>query len=534
MPHPLLWTAGRFHFMLLKVYIIACWIIQLLSSAMVILKTSITREARTLTFLPHAIPILLLLGISRLSENIDESALIWFTALATWRYFRLFVNIYSFCRYKPAISPPIRTISPKDVTMILPTISVSESDNPDFEECLTTCLINKPASIIIVTDTGCKAAEVNANLVSVQDKIQGGTSTFLRGLGPTNISGIDIRVTYTNVTNKRCQITHASRHVQTRLTMFLDDHVFLPHSFLNSVVPVFENSRVGLCGTRKTVRRRSPKADSLYGKYCELFWNVMGALYLARHNFEIQATNAMDGGVFVVSGRAMLVLTEIVQDNNFRNAFNKESFFFGLFGPLHPDDDNFITRWVLRHPKNYDIKIQCTEGTTIETTLGQYPKFLAQCLRWARTTFRSNLCSLITDRTVWRRTPWTVWTTYIPSLFNMALFWDCGMLYVLTQTNVYSESRNPTLLLLCFAGWIYLTKLVKLLPYFLRHPTDFLLFFFPIPAYPLFIYGHSLLKLWAGFTFWDHSWTGRNLGASGAKSSPQPSEQQRSSEILDK
>jgi hypothetical protein len=76
----------------------------------------------------------------------------------------------------------------------------------------------------------------------------------------------------------------------------------------------------------------------------------MGALYLARHNFEIRATNAMDGGAFVVLGRALVILTKIVQDDNFRKAFTNERFLFGFFGPLNPDDDNFITRWVLRHP----------------------------------------------------------------------------------------------------------------------------------------------------------------------------------------
>ena len=126
--------------------------------------------------------------------------------------------------------------------------------------------------------------------------------------------------------------------------MFLDDHVFLPCSFLDFVVPVFENPRVGLCGTKKAVRRKHPKAHSLQSRYQESFWNVIGALYLERHNFEIRATNAMDGGVFVVSGRALVILSEIVQDNNFCKAFTSEYFFFGLFGLLNPDDDNFITR----------------------------------------------------------------------------------------------------------------------------------------------------------------------------------------------
>jgi hypothetical protein len=63
----------------------------------------------------------------------------------------------------------------------------------------------------------------------------------------------------------------------------------------------------------------------------------------------------------VVSGRALVILTEIVQDDNFRKAFTNDRFLFGLFGPLNPDDDNFITRWVLCLPQNYEIKIQYTE-----------------------------------------------------------------------------------------------------------------------------------------------------------------------------
>jgi hypothetical protein len=141
----------------LTVYIIGCWTFNLLSGFLVILKTKTATQISVLPLLPHAIPFLLLFGISKLSERVDDSALIWFTALVAWRYFRLFVNLYSFWRYKPASLPNIRTIGPKDVTMILPTVTVSEPDNPDFEECLTTCLINKPAGVIIVTDTDFKA-----------------------------------------------------------------------------------------------------------------------------------------------------------------------------------------------------------------------------------------------------------------------------------------------------------------------------------------------------------------------------------------
>lgn len=97
--------------------------------------------------------------------------------------------------------------------MILLTVLVSESDNPDFEECLTTCLINKPARVIVVTDTDFRATEVNKQLLSIRDKIQKGSSSFLSELGPTDISGVDVRVIYAGVADKRCQMTHAIQYV---------------------------------------------------------------------------------------------------------------------------------------------------------------------------------------------------------------------------------------------------------------------------------------------------------------------------------
>jgi hypothetical protein len=86
----------------------------------------------------------------------------------------------------------IRTIGPKDVIIILPTILVLELDNPDFEECLITCLINKPARVIIITNTGFRAIEVNKQLLSICDKIQKGLSSFLSKLSSTNISGVNV------------------------------------------------------------------------------------------------------------------------------------------------------------------------------------------------------------------------------------------------------------------------------------------------------------------------------------------------------
>ncbi|OQO01481.1 hypothetical protein B0A48_13036 [Cryoendolithus antarcticus] len=244
---------------------------------------------------------------------------------------------------------------------------------------------------------------------------------------------------------------------------------------------------------------------------------MLGAIYLERHNFEIRSTNAVDGGVFVISGGTSLHRTKILQDPEFLKGFTDERFFFGLCGPLGPDDDNFITRFEVT--RGWKIKIQCSPASRIETTLGTYPKFIQQCLRWVRTTWRSNSCSLFTDRTVWISQLWCVYAVYITSFFNFALFNDALLGYLL-WTSPYGSQEA----LLALLGWVFATKLVKLTPYFLRHPEDLRM----LPGYFAFAYFHSFIKLYALLTFWNCHWGGRNLAAINAGKGLEEIEQPKS------
>jgi cellulose synthase/poly-beta-1,6-N-acetylglucosamine synthase-like glycosyltransferase len=453
---------------------------------------------------PLIVPVLTYIAIRAMAGLIDDGNMVWFLSLFAFRYARLFINLYFFWKYKPSPAPAIPTLSPSDVTVVIPTISVYP-ENEDFRECLATCLLARPAELIVVTNTLANAESARTCLAIIRQVFP-----QLRGAGPR------VTVLCSNVASKRGQLTHAIPHIKTRLTVFADDHVFLPPTFLASVVPVFEDPAVGLCGTNKTVRRRAPSAArTVWGGYLESYWNVIGALYLHRHNFETRATNASDGGVFVISGRANAVRTSIVQDRAYLARYNDERFLFGLLGPILPDDDNFTTRWVMN--EGWRIKVQHTDEARIETTLGEYPKFVHQCLRWSRTTIRSNFCSLLTDRTVWSEWPITTWTSLIPCLFNFALLWDAGIVYAFSETKLCSESPRKLALLACLGAWIYFAKLVKLVGYFKDHPLDFFLFFWPLPAYHLFAYFHSFLKLWTYITFWDCGWSGRSFEVTESK-----------------
>jgi cellulose synthase/poly-beta-1,6-N-acetylglucosamine synthase-like glycosyltransferase len=145
------------------------------------------------------------------------------------------------------------------------------------------------------------------------------------------------------------------------------------------VLAPFEDDGVGGEGTCKRVQRVKQgftPAD---------FLNCIACLYLERHKFGIVATNSIDGGVFVISGRTAVYRTDSLNTEEFMQGFVNEYCLFNLVGPLNADDDNYITRYLVQH--RFKVKVQASDSVRIETTLGVggYGKFLRQCLRWART-----------------------------------------------------------------------------------------------------------------------------------------------------
>ncbi|KAB5566914.1 hypothetical protein GE09DRAFT_1202193 [Coniochaeta sp. 2T2.1] len=315
--------------------------------------------------------------------------------------------------------------------------------NRHFEESITKILINQPVLLIIVTDTVERQREAEGRYAKIAAR-----HPSQNIIPRIDVSRAEVSFMSSGKADKRVQMVMAIRTVKTPLIVAFDDHVFPKHTCLQGI------------------------ANRIF--------NLYGVAYLERHNFELRVTSGMDGGVFVVSGRVMGIRTELVQRGGFDKAFTNEiislptlEWIFGLFGSRWPErvtisDDNFITSWVLN--AGYLVKFQNTEDTTIETTLGEPATF-------------------------------TIWLAYIPALFNLALLWDFVLLRAFCQTDLYIGWT-----LLGFSIWIYFTKTVKMLPYLFRHPQDFLLLYFPVPAYLAFAYFHSLLSFFACLTFWDQSW----------------------------
>ncbi|KFZ12028.1 hypothetical protein V501_04426 [Pseudogymnoascus sp. VKM F-4519 (FW-2642)] len=64
-------------------------------------------------------------------------------------------------------------------------------------------------------------------------------------------------------------------------------------------------------------------------------------MYLERSNFDLTATSNIDGGVSTISGRTVLMRTDMVKNSNFAHAYLNEIWLFGTCGPLLVDDDKF-------------------------------------------------------------------------------------------------------------------------------------------------------------------------------------------------
>lgn len=447
----------------------------------------------TLVLLFLAVPYFFLGTFQYSFLRLEITPLVVFFALTTFRYLRLFVNTVRFCLYRPAPRAIDPKYSRRDVTVVCPTI---EPDGDIFRRCCQSVCEQKPRAFYIVVG--------RPDLIDQAERV----SAALR----IHYTETDIEVHCSPDPGKRIQIHSVINRITTPITFFIDDHVFWNvhdgGAFLTSTLAAFEHENVYLVGTNKHAQ-----IEANLGLW-KRFWNFIGVAYLIRHNFEATASTWIDGGIFAVSGRTQAIRSELLHDPEFRHEYLHEMFglpFMEKWGPLAPDDDNFITRYVFQ--KGYDVRIQAEPDALVTTTLGWFPKHLYTCLRWSRTTMRSNPRTLLMSAT-YRRQPWSVYAVYISGMLNYALLWDPTMVYL------YIKAGSPFGPVIGFVAFVLATKTIKLLPHFIKYPSHILFF----PAYVLFAYYHSLIKAYSLITWYDGAWSGRKAEDIVGKQDPSETE----------
>ncbi|KAG9235954.1 nucleotide-diphospho-sugar transferase [Amylocarpus encephaloides] len=389
------------------------------------------------------------------------------------RYLRFIVNTCSHWLYKSVPIPTKPSYTAKDVTVIIPTI------HNNFEELrvsLQSILTCRPHELLLVT-----TSDKHERLLA-----------FVKTLEASNI-----RVFHVPIANKRIQVCEAIPYVKTSIMIMADDDVTWPRTILPWLLAPFENPKMGGVGPCQRVERLE-KASLM-----EYIFNWLGAAYIERRNFEISATHGIDGGTSCMSGRTCAFRSEILQSPLFLDGFKTER--WGKF-QLNADDDNFVTRWLVSN--HWQTWIQYNQECEIETTLENNIKFLYQCSRWARSNWRSNYTSLVTEKHVWRQQKWSTYALHIATFTSLSFAFDPLIIFIVFKATASWTPEHQYYAVLAQLLWMSISKVVKLIGLFVRRPSDLIY----LPASVIFGYFHGFIKLYALFTLRHTSWGSRADG----------------------
>nr|KAK5451006.1 hypothetical protein LTR18_001022 [Exophiala xenobiotica] len=398
-----------------------------------------------------------------------------FVGYALWRYARLVVNLWLFWTFKPIPIPDNPTLSPSDVTVILPTL---DGEGEELERTIDSILKTEPKELILVTiDENLHKAE---RTMSKMPAAQHGK----------------IRCMSVKQANKRRQMARAIPEVTTEIIVFADDDVTWPSQLLQWMLAPFEDKKYGAVVTCQRLRRAENPTFS------QRIYGFLGALYLERRNFDCAATTHMDGGMPCISGRTCAYRTNILQDVNFTNGFTNEKWWFDQY-QLNADDDNFLSRWMLSH--GHEVYMQYHPSCEVLTTLEDNPKFLKQCLRWARSNWRSNLTSMFTERHIWRKQLYSTYAVQMTTLMPPALLSDALLWWCLSKATSDWPRDQARIACYAFAAWMMFSKFIKLITHFVRYPVD--LVFWPVSV--VFGWLHGFIKEYAMITLSETTWGSR-------------------------
>ncbi|KAK5137479.1 hypothetical protein LTR08_008457 [Meristemomyces frigidus] len=382
-----------------------------------------------------------------------------------YRYTRTVVSCFTFLFYQPKPVQEKPKYVAQDVTVVVPTTFKSPAELIQCLRCILNC---SPAAVYVVTG--------NNNVELVKEIC--GVERFL-----------GVQVLGVEKLNKRKQMTRALKEVNTDIVVFADDDVFWPERYLDYLLAIFEDDKVGAGGTRQRVRRNSSPN----------FWNFLGICYLERRVWNNVRTIAIDGSISTLSGRTAAYRTEILKTEEFFYYMENDKW---LGRPLNTDDDKCLTRYVYSH--DWDIALQFDPRSVIETTLEDNPKYIDQCLRWSRSSWRGNGIVMMNE-TYWRSRKhwWGLYVIYLGQFQVPTLLVDgtlFGLLYM-------SAPENFKAACLCLASWTLFAKTVKLIPHFYRHPQDLIF----LPVMYLFTYLHGFIHVYALFTLTKTHWGGQQL-----------------------
>ncbi|KAI7853630.1 polysaccharide synthase [Circinella umbellata] len=411
-----------------------------------------------------------------------------------YRYLWYAIKLCAWLIYRPIRPKAGATYrSDLDVTIIVPTIDAGE----EFKIAAKSWLACNPKEIIIITE----------------EKMRGPLETLAESIDPQKITVLTIPKA-----NKRNQMVAGINATKTEILVFADDDAIWKPSMLDYILACFEDLKMGGVGTSQTVHAVNPNGY-------QTVWEVIAGFRLTIRNIEVAASTHMDGGVCCLSGRTAAYRTLILKDPAFQYGFTNDLWLDKY--PLNSGDDKFLTRWMVSHGWNTYVQV-CPEAELYSTFKNNW-RFLRQVLRWTRNTWRSDFRSLFTERYIWRRHPYVAFTM-VDKIFNPITLLSGPLLvfiYLIEQaTSDVTPTKKPLPawnVIVSYICWLLLTRGLKLLPHFLKRPSDII----HLPAWLLFNYYFAIMKVYALFTLHVTSWGSRNFDEDNEQPQHALSEQQQ-------
>ncbi|KAF1352243.1 nucleotide-diphospho-sugar transferase [Delphinella strobiligena] len=387
-----------------------------------------------------------------------------FFILVAFRYTRLVVNLYYYYTFQSRRLASDPRFTPEDVSVVVPT---KFSNPPEHIQCIRQILACGPREVVVVT-ADCRVDDV------------------CRSLFAANLLSQVILLSVEKL-EKRQQMTTALRKaVSGDICCFADDDVQWPSTFLPTMLACFEDESVGAAGPSQRVQR-FPNASGFVN-----LWNFLGVCYLERRNFMTGATNHVDGSVSTLSGRTSFYLTKVIQNQDFFDYF--------LHSDNHDDDKN-LTRWTFI--RGWKIALQFDPAARIETTLEtDCMGFLNQCARWSRGHWRGNFRVMQSTSYWWNVHRYSLYQTYIGQFQTPAFAWDGFMTYALLQAIAGHSIFQWHCIFSLWVSWAFFTKIVKIIPHFMRNKKDLVWLPFMIG----FSYFHGVLNLYCLWTKESKGW----------------------------
>lgn len=375
--------------------------------------------------------------------------------IGIWRWSLFLYKASEARRYGPV--PVNDAYRPSDVTFVVPVYN----EDPDiFTRALRSWIAEEPHEILLVIDhTDRRSLDVA--------KVEKQRTT------------VPIKVFVTKRSGKReALVDGLSRTTTPFVTLIDSDTIFSPGATRPLLAP-FIDPTIGGTAPRQYVLEARTIVQRVYNIQLQ-----------ERYDLEMPFLDVGGLTTTCISGRTAMYRMTAIADK-----LHELEFEYFMGSRCISGDDKCLTRIMQRD--NWKVKYQ-DESHVWTHAAPDLRTYLKQRVRWTRNTWRSDLAALGDSRR------W-IWSNKNLALHTVDRFVQPFTLILGPIFFVTAILSGFVVTAFLFLGWIYATRLFKLLPHMARSPKALLI----LPYYIVFTYIIAVLKIYALFTVWKQGWKTR-------------------------